>query len=68
MLEDSLIANNGHIVDVANEVQSISEELINITSTSNETLSPNDLSAVIEIVNTITRLLCIYTHVYISAK
>ncbi|XP_065915845.1 adhesion G protein-coupled receptor L4-like isoform X2 [Dysidea avara] len=56
MLEDSLNANNGHIVDVANEVQSISEELINITSTSNETLSPNDLIAVIEIINTITRI------------
>jgi len=55
MLEDSLNTNTNNIVDVANEAQSISEELVNVSSTPNETLSPNNLNAAIETIDTISR-------------
>jgi len=43
-------------MDAADIVQSSSEELVNITSTSNETLSADKINTAIKIIDTITRL------------
>jgi len=56
MLEGSLNGNHSTIVDAAERVQSSSEELVNITSTSNEALSADKINTAIEIIDTITRL------------
>ena len=49
------INNNSNASKVANNVQGISEELINVTRMSSGTISPNDLNTTIEIIDTITR-------------